>query len=185
MKSSKSEFLYFFLSVLVLGALAALYLVFGRNYGSYQVKTSEPTQVSTAKENTEREITPEEKQLAELETAIADLEKAPNNEKLTSLQGQVATVADQGKKAELQTRLDAITTELTNQTAAETAVANAEGYQVLYNVEVAQNAINLVTNEGKKAELQKRLDAVSAAIQAATQNTYVETSFASTETATQ
>ncbi|MGT2828752.1 peptidase [Streptococcus hillyeri] len=172
MKSSKSEYFYLFLSVIVLSALAALYLVFGQNFGTYQSSAQTANTASkVAQEATaEKDLSPEEKHLMELEAALSDLEKAPSNEALVALQDQVATVADQAKKDGLQKRLDAVSTELANQAAAETAVANAEGYQILYNVDVAQAAINLLTSADKKAELQKRLDTVSAIIQA----TYVE-----------
>lgn len=172
MKSSKIEYLYLFLSIVILVALAALYVVFGRNFGSYQSNTSTASNVSKVVEEqtTEKELSPEAKQLMELETELSDLEKAPSNDKFTTLQSQVSALTDQTKKNELQKRLDAVNTELTNQTSAETAVANAEGYRVLYNVEVAQSAINLLTSADKKAELQKRLDAVSATIQ----STYIE-----------
>ncbi|MFC5632088.1 MULTISPECIES: hypothetical protein [Streptococcus] len=160
---SKSEYFYLFLSVIVLSALAALYLVFGRNFGAYQAstQTANSREIST----TEEELSPEEKQLMELENALSDLENTPSNEKLVALQDQVANIADQTKKDELQKRLDTASTELANQTAAETAVVNAEGYRILYNVEVAQAAINLLTSAEKKAELQQRLDVVSTAIQ--------------------
>lgn len=162
MKSSKSEYLYLFLSLIALAATIGLYLFFGRNYGHYDTKNSSGKQPMIVKQ--EKKETPEEKQLAEFQTSLTELEKTPSSQTLASLQESLANITDEAKKTEFQNRLNTVSTELTHIAAAETAVANAEGYQVPYNVDVAQTAINLITNEGKKAELQARIDVVAKAI---------------------
>ena len=164
MKTPKNEYTYLFLSLVTLALISGLYLTFGRNFGAQTSTTSQKTTVSSSS-TTEKTISEEEQQIIDLEAAIAELEKTPAAEDLATIQEQVNALTDETKKAEFQTRLDAVAVELENQAAAETAVANAEGYQVPYNAEVAQAAIDLVSNQTKKAELQARLDVVNEVIQ--------------------
>lgn len=182
MKSSKREPLYLVLSILTLIVGVGIDQVYGNRHTiSSPVAIESKTTETETTETTKVEQTAQEKALTEALDAVANFEKKPNNQDLPKVQELVTNLQDETKKTELQARLDLLATELANQTAAEQAVVNAEGYQVQYNVDVAQNAINLITNTQQKSALQSRLDVVNAAIQAQAQTVYyVETTVEAT-----
>ena len=86
---------------------------------------------------------------------------------MTNAQAAINKISDEAKKTDFQSQLDAVSAEVTNQTNAENAVKTAEDNQTSDNVTAAQAAIDVLTNQATKDQLQARLDAVSNAIAAA------------------
>lgn len=91
----------------------------------------------------------------------------PSADAVTNAQAAINKISDEAKKTDLQSQLDAVSADVTNQTNAENAVTTAENEQTSANVNAAQAAIDAVTNQDKKNQLQARLDAVSNAISSA------------------
>lgn len=111
----------------------------------------------------------------------------PSAEAVTNAQAAINKISDEAKKTDFQSQLDAVSAEVTNQTNAENAVKTAEDNQTSDNVAAAQAAIDVLTNQATKDQLQARLDAVSNAISAAntaTTDTDTAASFDSTTEST-
>ena len=107
----------------------------------------------------------------------------PSAEAVTNAQAAINKISDEAKKTDFQSQLDAVSAEVTNQTNAENAVKTAEDNQTSDNVTAAQAAIDVLTNQATKDQLQARLDAVSNAIAAAnTATTTTNTATSSDDT---
>lgn len=154
MKSSKSEIFYLILSILTLIAGFIIYRTYGTRYTIPHNNIRQETKKASDRTN------------ADVESKVSEFEKNPTTESFKVAQESLNTIENESTKAELQARLDALKTEVDNQTAAEQAVVSAESYQVQYNADVAQTAIDLITNQSVKEELQTRLNTVIANIQA-------------------
>ena len=108
---------------------------------------------------------------ANAEALLAEAQANPTmSEAVTNAQAAINKLSDESKKTDLQSQLDAVSAEVTNESNAETAVATAESEQTSANVTAAEAAIDVLTNETVKDQLQARLDAVSNAIAATTQS---------------
>ena len=159
MKASKSEVTYFILSIILIAFAGGIYLFFGNtktNSSSSQPKSSISSSSSSQ---------------ADLEAKAQELLSAaqanPSAEAVTNAQAAINKISDEAKKTDFQSQLDAVSAEVTNQTNAENAVKTAEDNQTSDNVAAAQAAIDVLTNQATKDQLQARLDAVSNAIAAA------------------
>lgn len=158
MKTSKSEIVYLILSILMVALAGSVYFLFGNKNNATN------SSVATKQVSTEQSTHSESKELSAAKAAVEALESNPSQENLTAAQEAIKSVKDDVKKTELQIRIDTVSAELTKQTAAEEAVKTAEETQTTVNVAAAQEAIDALTDNSKKAELQVRLDAVSKAI---------------------
>ncbi|MEX2783839.1 peptidase [Streptococcus sp. H49] len=152
MKNNKSEVIYLILSIITIALAGGIYLVFGNNSSTNQANfTSQDTKVTAEKK---------------AEKLVSRLEDKQTQEDLEAAQKAVDKVEEEKTKASLQKRIEAVETELSAQEGAEKAVAAAEANQTLENLHAAQDAVNIVSNPERKAALQKRIEAVSAALAA-------------------
>lgn len=161
MKTSRSEVTYLILSIILIAFGAGIYLIFGNNYASTS-SSQTTTAVSSSSSTSEEDLE------ANAEALLAEAQANPTSEAVTNAQAAINKLSDESKKTDLQSQLDAVSAEVTNESNAETAVATAESEQTSANVTAAQAAIDVLTNETVKDQLQARLDAVSNAIAAAT-----------------
>lgn len=163
MKSSKSEILYFILTILMLSLAGFLYVFFGNRH---QLTSREQGQILSGQivkpERTDNKD--EDVQLAE--EHLAKLNDELTTENLGTAQAAVDIVANEETKEKLQEQLNNFSAELDNQGKAEELVAQAEAFLSYPNIEAAQNAINTLTREGKKVELQTRLNTAKANLEA-------------------
>lgn len=162
MKSSKSEIFYLILSIITLIAGFIIY----RTYGNRHTLTSQNASIHQSAEKTEKSTT--NKAEKEAEDRVKESESKTTANSVSIAQEALDKLTDGDKKTDLQNRLDNLKAEVDNQIAAEQALVNAEGYQVQYNADLAQSAINLITNQEVKEGLQVRLNTVTANIQAQT-----------------
>lgn len=161
MKTSRSEVTYLILSIILIAFGAGIYLIFGNNYASTS-SSQTTTAISSSSSTSEEDLE------ANAEALLAEAQANPTSEAVTNAQAAINKLSDESKKTYLQSQLDAVSTEVTNESNAETAVATAESEQTSANVTAAQAAIDVLTNETVKDQLQARLDAVSNANAAAT-----------------
>ncbi len=169
MKNSKSEVTYLILSIILIAFAAGIYLLFGNNYASTS-SSQTTTTVSSSSSASEEDLE------ANAESLLAEAQANPTSEAVTNAQAAINKLSDETKKTDLQSQLDTVSAEVTNESNAETAVATAESEQTSANVATAQAAIDVLTNETVKDQLQARLDAVSNAIAAATPSTTTSSS---------
>lgn len=159
MKASKSEVTYFILSIILIAFAGGIYLFFGN------------TKTNTSSSQPKSSISSSSFSQADLEAKAQELLSAaqanPSAEAVTNAQAAINKISDEAKKTDFQSQLDAVSAEVTNQTNAENAVKTAEDNQISDNVTAAQAAIDVLTNQATKDQLQARLDAVSNAIAAA------------------
>ncbi|WP_234916635.1 peptidase, partial [Streptococcus equinus] len=160
MKASKSEVTYFILSIFLIAFAGGIYLFFGN------------TKTNTSSSQPKSSISSSSSSQADLEAKAQELLSAaqanPSAEAVTDAQAAINKISDEAKKTDFQSQLDAVSAEVTNQTNAENAVKTAEDNQTSDNVTAAQAAIDVLTNQATKDQLQARLDAVSNAIAANT-----------------
>ena len=161
MKTSRSEVTYLILSIILIAFGAGIYLIFGNNYASTS-SSQTTTAISSSSSTSEEDLE------ANAEALLAEAQANPTSEAVTNAQAAINKLSDESKKTYLQSQLDAVSAEVTNESNAETAVATAESEQTSANVTAAQAAIDVLTNETVKDQLQARLDAVSNTIAAAT-----------------
>ena len=163
MKTSRSEVTYLILSIILIAFGAGIYLIFGNNYASTS-SSQTTTAVSSSSSTSEEDLE------ANAEALLAEAQANPTSEAVTNAQAAINKLSDESKKTDLQSQLDAVSAEVTNESNEESAVATAESEQTSANVTAAQAAIDVLTNETVKDQLQARLDAVSNAIAATTQS---------------
>ncbi len=179
MKASKSEVTYFILSIILIAFAGGIYLFFGN------------TKTNTSSSQPKSSISSSSSSQADLEAKAQELLSAaqanPSAEAVTNAQAAINKISDEAKKTDFQSQLDAVSAEVTNQTNAENAVKTAEDNQTSDNVAAAQAAIDVLTNQATKDQLQARLDAVSNAIAAANtaQSTEQDTAASSNATVDQ
>ncbi|QGZ26751.1 peptidase [Streptococcus ruminicola] len=178
MKASKSEVTYFILSIILIAFAGGIYLFFGN------------TKTNTSSSQPKSSISSSSSSQADLEAKAQELLSAaqanPSAEAVTNAQAAINKISDEAKKTDFQSQLDAVSAEVTNQTNAENAVKTAEDNQTSDNVAAAQAAIDVLTNQATKDQLQARLDAVSNAIAANTaQSTEQDTAASSNATVDQ
>lgn len=179
MKASKSEVTYFILSIILIAFAGGIYLFFGN------------TKTNTSSSQPKSSISSSSSSQADLEAKAQELLSAaqanPSAEAVTNAQAAINKISDEAKKTDFQSQLDAVSAEVTNQTNAENAVKTAEDNQTSDNVAAAQAAIDVLTNQATKDQLQARLDAVSNAITAANtaQSTEQDTAASSNATVDQ
>lgn len=161
MKTSKSEIAYLILSIILIAVAGGTYFVFGH-------KTTASSQV-TKTQQTSSSSDSSQDLIVHAEALLSDLEANPSRKALTLTQEIVDKIKDDSKKKELQTRLEAVATEVGNQETAERAVSEAEADQTTAKLEQAQAIVDTLTNQAKKNELQARLDTVQNAINQAAQ----------------
>lgn len=164
MKSSKSEVFYLVLSAITVIVGVVIYHLFG-NYNTTEKVDTRP---KTVQQDKKKKTDSKDNQSSDAESLIEEFEKNPTNNGLATVQEAIAKLDNEEKKAELQAKVEALQPEIDNQVAAEQAVNNAEGYQVQYNVDLAQASLDTLTNNKVKESLQKRLDTVIANIEAQT-----------------
>ena len=159
MKASKSEVTYFILSIILIAFAGGIYLFFGN------------TKTNTSSSQPKSSISSSSFSQADLEAKAQELLSAaqanPSAEAVTNAQAAINKISDEANKTDFQSQLDAVSAEVTNKTNAENAVKTAEDNQTSDNVTAAQAAIDVLTNQATKDQLQARLDAVSNAIAAA------------------
>lgn len=167
MKSSKSEIAYFILTIMVLAAGGFLYVFFGNRH---QLTVDFPTQLTANKPSQEEkktDDTPEDVRLAQ--EHLTKLDNALSPENLETAQAAIDAVTKPEAKEALQNQLNALAAEFETQVKAEELVAQAEAYLSYPALEAAQEVVNSVTKETKKAELQARLNTVKANLDAYSQ----------------
>ena len=153
MKTNKSEVIFLILSIITVALTGGIYLVFGNSSHTNQANFSSQKPQQTA--------------LQKAKKMVSRLEDKQTQEDLDAAQEAVDKVKEAEEQETLQKRIEAVTAELNAQAEAEKAVAAAEANQTLENLHAAQDAVNIVSNSSRKAALQKRIEAVSAALAAA------------------
>lgn len=176
MKRSKSEVTYLILSIILVALAAGIYLIFGNS--QTKASSTEPTSSSVASSSTTSEEELEEKAKA----SLAEAQDKRTSEAITNAQAAINKLSDEAKKIDLQSQLDAISAEINNESNAESAVAAAEAEQTSANVTAAQDAVDTVTNQDVKDQLQTRIDAVANAISARSASVATQTTPSSATT---
>lgn len=164
MKSSKSEIAYFILTVMVLSLAGFLYVFFGNKHQVVNPNTPVTVTQNVGNQEDKDNDKPEDIRLAE--KYLAALDKELNTENLATAQAAIDIVSNQQEKERLQEALNGLSAELENQTKAQELVVQAESVQSTPNWELAQNAVNTLTKETVKSELQNRLNVVKQNIDA-------------------
>lgn len=164
MKSSKSEIAYFILTVMVLSLAGFLYVFFGNKHQVVNPNTPVTVTQNVGNQEDKDNDKPEDIRLAE--EYLAALDKELNTENLATAQAAIDIVSNQQEKERLQEALNGLSAELENQTKAQELVIQAESVQSTPNWELAQNAVNTLTKETVKSELQNRLNVVKQNIDA-------------------
>ncbi|MCS4488631.1 hypothetical protein [Streptococcus sciuri] len=163
MKQSKSEFLFFILSLLLVLFLGAAFFIF-RDTGNKSEKISHQatSQSSTTTSNSSSEDT------TSIEQSLINLKAQPTQDGITSLQAEIDKVSDNTKKAQLQEELNVISANL--------AITTADSLRTKDSVANAQVAIDKVSDATAKANLQAELDPIKQAVSTATTTqTYTNT----------
>lgn len=160
-----------------LGAAAAVLVLAGGGYALSQNQGTSPqseAKIVMKPKNSSRDNKAEEANalLDEAEKKVTILEKNPITENVKPAQTATDKVADTVKKAAFQKRIDAAKQTIATKEAqaknlaeAERLVKALEDHQVVENVPPAQSATDKVADEGKKGQLQARINAVTHAIQ--------------------
>lgn len=159
MKASKSEVTYFILSIILIAFAGGIYLFFGNT--KTNTSSSQPKSSISSSSSSQTDLE------AKAQELLSAAQANPSAEAVTNAQAAINKISDEAKKTDFQSQLDAVSAEVTNQTNAENAVKTAEDNQTSDNVTAAQAAIDVLTNQATKDQLQARLDAVSNAIAAA------------------
>ncbi|TWS94063.1 MULTISPECIES: hypothetical protein [unclassified Streptococcus] len=152
MKSSKNEAVYLVLTILCVVFIGAIYFLFGNIRQTQLPPTPSPS--VTVRQDTNQNL---EAAKAAVEAAVAN----PSEESIALAQGALQQVGDEKDKLELQAKLDDLSTELTNQQVATTAVETAEASLNDQDIQAAREAIEQLKDDNKKNELQARLDAIA------------------------
>lgn len=178
MKASKSEVTYFILSIILIAFAGGIYLFFGNT--KTNTSSSQPKSSISSSSSSQTDLE------AKAQELLSAAQANPSAEAVTNAQAAINKISDEAKKTDFQSQLDAVSAEVTNQTNAENAVKTAEDNQTSDNVAAAQAAIDVLTNQATKDQLQARLDAVSNAIAAAnTATTDTDTAAASSDSTTE
>lgn len=154
MKSSKNEAVYLVLTILCVILIGTVYFVFGKNRQTNVSSTPNPTVTLNQINN---------KNLESAKAAVANAEVNTNEESIAIAQAALQQVSDEKNKLELQAKLDDLSTELTNQQVATTAIETAEASLTPQDIQAAKEAIEQLKNEEKKSELQTRLNSFAPA----------------------
>ena len=174
MKASKSEVTYFILSIILIAFAGGIYLFFGNT--KTNTSSSQPKSSISSSSSSQTDLE------AKAQELLSAAQANPSAEAVTNAQAAINKISDEAKKTDFQSQLDAVSAEVTNQTNAENAVKTAEDNQTSGNVAAAQAAIDVLTNQATKDQLQARLDAVSNAIAAANTATTTDTAASSDST---
>lgn len=174
MKASKSEVTYFILSIILIAFAGGIYLFFGNT--KTNTSSSQPKSSISSSSSSQTDLE------AKAQELLSAAQANPSAEAVTNAQAAINKISDEAKKTDFQSQLDAVSAEVTNQTNAENAVKTAEDNQTSDNVATAQAAIDVLTNQATKDQLQARLDAVSNAIAAANTATTTDTAASSDST---
>ncbi|WP_270329389.1 peptidase [Streptococcus infantarius] len=174
MKASKSEVTYFILSIILIAFAGGIYLFFGNT--KTNTSSSQPKSSISSSSSSQTDLE------AKAQELLSAAQANPSAEAVTNAQAAINKISDEAKKTDFQSQLDAVSAEVTNQTNAENAVKTAEDNQTSDNVAAAQAAIDVLTNQATKDQLQARLDAVSNAIAAANTATTTDTAASSDST---
>lgn len=153
MKLSKSELFYAFLSLILMVTIAFLYLQFGKRHTQTQVKTS-PTTTQTQKS----ESTTNEPNLAAAEEALKTAEAELTQANLDNAEKAIDQLENETNKTVLKEKLANLTNERQAQDTANNALALVESNVTTDNIIAAQTAIDKLTNQTQKDQLQARLD---------------------------
>lgn len=163
MKSSKSEILYFILTILMLALAGFLYVFFGNRH---QINSGGQGQIPSGQLAKPEKSDKKDEDVRLAEEHLAKLNDELTTENLGTAQAAIDIVANENAKAKLQEQLNTFSAELDNQGKAEELVAQAEAFLSYPNIEAAQNAVNSLTRESKKAEFQARLNTAKANLEA-------------------
>lgn len=135
-------------------------------------KAEEAKKQEEAKKAEEARKAEEAKKLLEnAESSVKNLEANQVSENIAGAEENVNKITDPAKKEELHHRIELVKNainqraeEARKQAQGEQSVQALEGNQVAENIAPAQEAVNQITDEGKKQELQTRINAVQNAI---------------------
>lgn len=163
MKSSKSEMLYFILTILMLALAGFLYVFFGNRH---QVNSGGQGQIPSGQLAKPEGSDKKDEDVRLAEEHLAKLNDELTSENLGTAQAAIDIVANEDAKASLQKQANVLAAELNNQDKAEELVAQAELYPSYPNLDIAQETVNLLTKENKKTEFQVRLNTVRANLDA-------------------
>lgn len=158
MKSSKSEIVYFFLSLLVLAGAGFIYLNYGRTQATAINSTS--TVVKTA----EADTSVNDSIVKELTEQIDNLAKDPNPDSLEAMRFELQKISSQDDKEKLEAKLAAIQEDLTKIATVEENLIVAETTGIADYLSEAQPVLDSITAETKKKELQERLNHLAATL---------------------
>lgn len=165
MKFSIREFIYFLLSILLILFGGFIYLTFGRNAGAVsQTATSKATTIQTTK--TESNSSDEEKLIEDLKKRLQDLAKNPNKDELNQVGLEVATLKDQTARKALQTSIEKIQEDLKQIETVSDLLRQAEETADASLLGQIQTELSKIKATTKKAELQERLNNLTASLTA-------------------
>lgn len=154
MKSSKNEAVYLVLTILCVILIGSVYFIFGK---SRQVATPSNTtaQPTLTQINT--------KQVETAKTALKTAEDNLSEDSLAMAQEALQQVQNEKNLLDLQAQLDQLSTELTNQQIATTAVETAEASLTDEDLQTAKEIVQQLKDGNKKTELENRLNALTPA----------------------
>ncbi|TWT09883.1 peptidase [Streptococcus sp. sy004] len=152
MKSSKNEVVYLVLTILCVIFIGTIYFIFGNIRQANVSVTPTPSITASQVDN---------KNLEAAQAAVQAAEANKSEESIALAHEALQQVQDEKDKLELQAKLDDLSTELTNQQVATTAVETAEASLSAEDVQAAREAIEQLKDDAKKNELQVRLEAIA------------------------
>lgn len=151
MKKERSERLFLVLSVITLVIAGGIYVVFGDMANVKSVENAgQPSHKVVSKKNS----------LSESIELVASAEKNPSKDAIEKAQKKLDELKNSDTKKQLQKKLDQIKKRFETYEKAKKAVVEAQSNPTTENKDLAQAAIDKVTDEKKKSELQAQLDAI-------------------------
>ncbi|MGT2935231.1 GA-like domain-containing protein [Streptococcus castoreus] len=143
MQKSQKEALYLILSILIITIASGSYLIFGNLPQKQMTGQYQKTNL-----------------LRDAVKAVRSAENLTTVSATNKAQHAINQLKGSQKKQKLQKRLDVVKAQLEQEEAATQAVKSAEETPDQSLKDLAQKAVNELSNKGKKAALQARLDAI-------------------------
>lgn len=154
----KQDFVYLFLSLVLLALSGYIYVTFGDNH--IVTKPPKPKTVQVTKP-TEKKEDKQEEAWTELAKKLDELEKNPNGEALATLKPELEALKASTHRDALIARFDRLSADLIRIAEAEAAMQASIDNPSQENIAYTQELIDQVQTPSKKEDLQNRLNTLA------------------------
>lgn len=156
MKNSKLEPLYLFLSLVLLGFSAFVYLTYNRSQQTPVEAVS--TSLTASSDSNQTEAQKEKVDYSQIQAKLNEISQNPSAEAINNLKTEVEALEDSAEKASFLDTLTSLELDLTTLASIEENLTLAEQTAIADYFSAAQTGIDSLTSENKKTELQNRLN---------------------------